>query len=53
MLLSEALVVDLDSDSTGSGYRIWTRRYRYLIRTMTGKATCLANQRLEREEINM
>ena len=51
MLLSETLAVVLDSDSARSGYRIWTRRYLYLIRTMTGKACmCLANQRPEQEE---
>ena len=51
MLLSEALVVDLDSDSAGSGYRIWTRRYLYLIRTMTGKACTLRTKGLSERKV--
>lgn len=46
MPLSDALVVGIDSESAESGYRIWTRRYRYLIRTMTGKACALRTKSL-------
>lgn len=51
MLLSKTLVVDLGSDSTKSGYRIWMRRYRYLIRTMTGRAYALRTKGLSNRKV--